>query len=104
MLLMAFLQRIVNAGGDIIREMAVGNGRLDLLVTFGKQKFALELKIKWHNRTEEEGKEQLARYLDTLGLRQGYLVIFDPGDTDWEEKLYYKETDYNGKKIIMIGL
>jgi DNA polymerase III delta prime subunit len=104
LLLMAFLQRIVNAGGDIIREMAVGNGRLDLLVTFGKQKFALELKIKWHNRTVEEGQEQLARYLDTLGLRQGYLVIFDPGDKEWEEKLYYKETDYNGKKIIMIGL
>jgi hypothetical protein len=104
LLLMAFLQRIVNAGGGIIREMAVGNGRLDLLVTFGKQKFALELKIKWHNRTVEEGQEQLARYLDTPGLRQGYLVIFDPGDKDWEEKLYYKETGYNGKKIIMIGL
>ncbi|NIM11293.1 MAG: hypothetical protein GTO45_04820 [Candidatus Aminicenantes bacterium] len=60
--------------------------------------------IKWHNRTVEEGQEQLVRYLDTLGLRQGYLVIFDPGDKEWEEKLYYKETDYNGKKIIMIGL
>jgi hypothetical protein len=52
---------------------------------------------KWHNRTVEEGQEQLARYLDTPGLRQGYLVIFDPGDKEWEEKLYYKETDYNGK-------
>jgi hypothetical protein len=46
LLLMAFLQRIVNAGGDIIREMAVGNGRIDMLVKFGekhKQEFALEL-------------------------------------------------------------
>ena len=34
LLLLAFLQRIVNAGGEIIHEMALGNNRLDLLVKF----------------------------------------------------------------------
>lgn len=104
LLLMAFLQRVINAGGDITREMAVGNGRIDLAVRFGKQEFALELKVKWDNRTVEEGKEQLDEYLDTLGLKEGYLVIFDPGDADWEEKIYYKETVYNDKKITLVGL
>lgn len=104
LLLMAFLQRIVNTGGDIIREMAVGNGRLDMLVKFGKQEFALELKIKRDNYTIEDGKEQLDRYLDTLGLKEGYLVIFDPADIPWEKKLYWKETVYNNKTIIMVGV
>lgn len=103
LLLMAFLQRIVN-GGEIIREMAVGNGRIDMLVKFRKQEFALEIKIKRDNITIEEGKEQLSNYLDRLGLSEGYLVIFDPGKKKWEQKIYYKDITYNNKKIIMVGL
>ncbi|MCK4761032.1 MAG: protein kinase [Candidatus Aminicenantes bacterium] len=104
LLFMAFLQRIINAGGDIVREMAVGNGRIDLLVKFKKQEFAFELKIKRDNSTIEDGKKQLCRYLDGLGLQEGYLVIFDPGDKEWGEKLYLKKIDYEGKKIILVGL
>jgi hypothetical protein len=104
LLLMSFLQRIINAGGEIIREMAVGNGRIDMLVKFGKQEFAFELKIKRGDYTIEDGKEQLDRYLDKLGLKKGYLVIFDPSDIKWEKKLYWKEIDYNNKNIIMVGV
>jgi hypothetical protein len=103
LLLMAFLQRIVN-GGELVREMAVGNGRIDLLVKFKKQEFALELKIKRDKYTIEDGKEQLANYLDRLGLPEGYLVIFDPGKKKWEQKIYYKNETHNNKKIIMVGL
>ncbi|MCP5107869.1 MAG: AAA family ATPase [bacterium] len=103
LLFMAFLQRIINAGGDIVREMAVGNGRMDLLVKFKKQEFAFELKIKRDNYTIEDGKEQLHRYLDGLGLNEGYLLIFDPGKADWQEKLYIEEIDYNQKTITMVG-
>jgi hypothetical protein len=104
LLLMAFLQRVINAGGDIIREMAVGNGRVDMLVKFGKQEFALELKIKRDNYTIKEGKEQLGRYLDRLGLDMGYLVIFDPADIEWEKKIFWKKAAHNGKNIIMVGM
>ena len=103
LLLMAFLQRIVN-GGEIIREMAVGNGRLDMLVKFKKQEFALEIKIKRDKISIEEGKEQLSNYLDRLGLPEGYLIIFDPGKKKWEQKIYYKDVVYNNKKITMVGL
>ena len=103
LLLMAFLQRLVNSGGEIIREMAVGNGRIDLLIKFHKQRVAMELKIKRGQKSIEKAKKQLDRYLERLGLNQGYLVIFDPGEGDWEEKLYIKETHYNHKKIIMVG-
>jgi hypothetical protein len=104
LLLMAFLQRIVNSGGEIIREMAVGNGRIDMLVKYKNQEFALELKVKRDKYTIEDGKKQLARYLDGLGLKEGYLVIFDPAGIEWEEKIYWKKTVYNGKTIIMVGL
>ncbi|UCH97580.1 MAG: hypothetical protein JSV88_12220 [Candidatus Aminicenantes bacterium] len=39
-----------------------------------------------------------------LVLKAGYLVIFDPGDIDWEEKIYWKEEVYKGKTIFMVGL
>jgi hypothetical protein len=69
-----------------------------------KQEFAMELKIKRGKHIIEDGKEQLARYLDRLGLNEGYLVIFDPGDREWEEKIYMKEIDFNDKALIMVGV
>jgi uncharacterized protein YjlB len=104
LLMMAFLQRIVNSGGEITREMAVGNGRIDLLVKYGAQRAAVELKIKRGNQSLEKARKQLSNYLDRLGLMEGYLVVFDPGNGEWEEKLYYRETEYDNKKIIMVGL
>lgn len=104
LLLMAFLQRVINAGGRITREMALGNKRLDMLVTYKRHQYALELKIKWGDYTIEEGKEKLAIYLDTLGLKEGYLVIFDPSDTDWDNKIYWKKVNFKNKTIYMVGL
>jgi hypothetical protein len=104
LLLMAFLHRIVNSGGEIIHEMAVGNGRLDILIKFRQEEFALELKIKRDRYTLEDGKEQLARYLDRLGLKKGWLILFDPADIAWEEKLYWQEISYNDKTIILVGV
>lgn len=104
LLLMAFLQRVVNSGGDVCREMALGNGRLDILVAMKKQKFALELKIKRNKDSIPKGKEQLSNYLDRLGLKEGYLIVFDPTPGEWEEKIYYNEITYSDKKIVMVGL
>jgi len=104
LLMMAFLQRIINSGGEITREMAVGNKRVDLLVEFNRQRFAIELKIKRGNQSIEKAILQLNKYLDRLGLKEGYLVIFDPGPGEWEDKIYYKEISHDNKKIIMVGL
>ncbi|MCP4218644.1 MAG: hypothetical protein GY765_28680 [bacterium] len=104
LLLMTFLQRVINAGGEIIREMAVGNGRIDMLVKFRERQFAFEMKIKRKSYTISDGKKQLAGYLDRLGLKEGYLVIFDPADIEWEKNIYIKSTVCNDKTIIMVGL
>ncbi len=80
---MAFLQRIVNAGGQVDREYGVGRGRIDLLVRWpwrgGVQKWAIELKV-WREGQKDPrpaGKQQLAAYLDRLSLDAGTLLIFD---------------------------
>ncbi len=81
---MAYLQRIVNGGGYIDREYAVGSGRVDLCVRWPlpdgtRQHFALELKVWRQGRPDpvREGLGQISRYLKRLGLDQGTLVIFD---------------------------
>jgi hypothetical protein len=85
LVLMAFLHRVVNGGGTIDREYAIGSGRLDLCVTYGRDRLALELKVWREGEPDpiEEGLVQLEGYLAGLGLPTGWLVIFDrrPGLT-----------------------
>jgi hypothetical protein len=104
LLLMAFLQRVINAGGDIVWEMAVGNGRIDLLVKYKKQEFALELKIKRDKHTISDGLEQLTRYLTRLNLSQGYLIVFDPTPRDWDEKIQFQTFTHKTKTITLVNL
>jgi len=84
--------------------MALGNERIDMLVKFQKQQFAFELKIRWRDYSIEDEKEQLHRYLDKVGLDEGYLVIYETRNKSWHEKIYWKEIEYKNKKIIMVGL
>ncbi len=88
LVLMAFLQRLVNGGGVIDREYGVGRGSIDLLVRFpyrrkggapGVQRRAMELKVWRQGRGDPlvEGLAQIDRYLGRLRLRRGTLVIFD---------------------------
>jgi DNA polymerase III delta prime subunit len=88
LVLMAFLQRVVNGGGFIEREYGIGRGRVDLLIRWPhrdaqgarvQQREALELKV-WRDKAKdplEKGLEQLDGYLDKAGLTTGVLVIFD---------------------------
>jgi hypothetical protein len=88
LVLMAYLQRIVNGGGYVDREYGVGRGRIDLCIRFpypGKngarawQREAMELKVWAKGRPDPLGKglTQLEMYLDQLGLDHGVLAIFD---------------------------
>jgi len=77
LVLMAFLHRVVNGGGRLEREYAIGSGRMDLLLTYGEQKVALELKVWRTHDPTEQGLAQLDGYLTGLGLATGWLVVFD---------------------------
>ena len=88
LVLMAFMQRIVNGGGYIDREYGIGKKRVDLLVRFPyttrdgvrkEQRRAVEIKV-WRKGEEsplKKGLSQLDEYLRGLGMKRGTLVIFD---------------------------
>ena len=82
LVLMAFLHRVVNGGGSLQREYAIGSDRMDLLLTYGHVQVAMELKVWRQGRPDpiEAGMEQLDRYLAGLNLDTGWLIIFDQRD------------------------
>ncbi|MBM3887378.1 ATP-binding protein [Candidatus Dependentiae bacterium] len=104
LLLMAFLQRIINGGGKIIREYALGRKRVDLLVIWKTQKIVIELKIQ-RSDALIKGLEQTAQYMDIAGATEGHLVIFDKDPTKtWDEKIYCKQLEQTGKTITVWGM
>jgi hypothetical protein len=96
LLLMAFLQRILNGGGRIEREYAAGRGRMDLGVEYNKRWYIIEIKLVHSYDTPEEIKEeglrQTAMYRDKIdGAAPAYLLIFDrrpkAKQKSWDERL-----------------
>ena len=104
LMLMAFLQRVVNGGGRIEREYALGKDALDLLVLWKTQRVAIELKVWRWPTTEAKGLTQLARYLDALGLDEGWLVIFrnDPA-LSWDERIFVRTETVGVRTIHVVG-
>jgi len=77
--LMAFMHRVVNSGGSLEREYAIGTGRMDVILRYGAATVAMELKV-WRDGEGDplkKGLEQIDHYLSGLGLDTGWLVIFD---------------------------
>ena len=104
LVLMAFLQRVVNGGGRIVREMASGSGRLDLCVEFRGHRYAVEVKTS-KNFAGEKSYGQLAKYLDTLGLAEGWMAVFDVDSAkSWDEKIFIRDETFDGKTIHVVGL
>ena len=104
LVLMAFLQRVTNGNGRIAREMALGSKRLDLCVEYRGHRYAVEVKTA-KNFAGEVSYGQLAGYLDSLGLPEGWMAIFDEDKSKpWEEKLYNRDVVFNGKTLHLVGL
>ena len=112
LLLQAFLQRIVNGGGRIDREYALGRRRTDLLISWphpgGMQRVVIELKMVRRSveKTIEEGLAQTSGYMDQTGAREAHLALFNkmPGVT-WDEKIFRREaTAANGQPVTIWGL
>ena len=98
LLLQAYLQRVVNGGGRIEREYALGSGRVDLLIVWlladRVQEFVVECKVvREHDgleRVVDEGVEQTARYVDRCAAEAGHLVVIDRREQrSWEEKVFH---------------
>ncbi len=104
LILMAFLQRIINTGGRIDRELATGRGRIDLCIHYEHQRYPLEIKIRRDPQTVSEGKAQLSRYMETLGCDEGWLVIFDRRKKpSWKGKLFWKTEKVDQGTVHAVG-
>jgi len=104
LILQAFLQRIINGGGRIHREYALGKKYTDLLIEWpvdaeagfhGEvQRIVIELKILYSNldKTIVDGVEQVANYAQQCGATETHLLIFnrDP-EQHWDEKIWRRD-------------
>jgi hypothetical protein len=115
LVLMAFLQRVINGGGYVAREYGAGRGRIDLLVRWPYQergqrqwqRHALELKV-WREGEKDplpKGLIQLDAYLERLGLTEGVLVVFDrrkeAEDTESRTRFEQAQTP-SGRKVTVL--
>ena len=103
LLLQACLQRVVNGGGRLEREYALGRGRVDLLIVWPQggrtRRFVIECKVLHQDpeRTIEEGLAQTRGYMDRCGAESGHLIVFDRApERTWEEKTFRRETPAGG--------
>ena len=77
-LLFAYLdQFVVSVNGAMYMEVPTGRGRMDLLILHNERKYIVETKIWRSDRAYTQGKQQLAAYLSTEGVSEGYYVVFD---------------------------
>jgi len=104
LILMAFLQRVLNGGADLAREFATGTRRVDLCVAYAGRRYPIELKIVRSEKTRAEGLRQLVDYVDKLGAEEGWLVLFDQtsGKT-WDERIYHEAEEHDGRVLHVLG-
>ncbi len=77
-LLFAYLDQFVTSvNGAMYMEVPTGRGRMDLLILYNEKKYIVETKIWRSERGYAVGKQQLATYLATEGVMEGYYIVFD---------------------------
>ena len=104
LVIQAFLQRVLNGGGNISREMALGKNRADICIEWEEQKYPIELKLYQSAKTIKDATEQILKYMERVGSKEGWVVIFDrTPKKSWNKKLYTKEIKLSGKKITVFG-
>jgi len=111
LLLQAFLQRVVNAGGRIEREYGLGRRRTDLLIVWpvGREtrRTVIECKLLHRSldRTIEEGLAQTRAYMDRCGTARGHLIVFDRSeDRPWAEKLFRRTDTAAAPPVVVWGM
>jgi hypothetical protein len=109
LVLMAFLHRVINGGGTLEREYAIGRDRMDLCLRYGSVILGIELKV-WRTRQADpltKGLEQLEGYLDRLKQSSGWLMIFDRRTNvlPLEERMQTELAQTaNGQQVMVIRL
>lgn len=100
LLFLAFLRPIINGRGFDFKEVRIAEEkRLDVVVTFDRKKYIIELKIWRGPAYHQEGLQQLSQYLETQQVDTGYLLIFDTRK-EYARPEKWETTTIQGKTII----
>ena len=100
LLLMAYLQRILNGNGYVERDCAAGKGRMDLGIEYNGHRYIIEIKlVRNHDSLQtvrEEGLEQIRYYRDKFPSETpAWLVIFDrrtkTREKSWDERISWEQ-------------
>jgi len=119
LVLMAFLQRIVNGGGLIDREYAARLGRMDIIIRwpidgqlYGNrlENHLFELKVWREDRPDPKkaGLEQIERYAGAVPCASATLVVFDRRpkaiELKWRKRLKVerKRPDVAGVPVLVV--
>jgi len=101
LLFLAFIRPVINGRGFDFKEVQVSEEkRLDIVITFGNNKYIVELKVWRGESYHRKGLGQLCDYLDRQNANTGYLLIYDPRKEcgrigEWEE------IETGGKRIFV---
>jgi len=111
---LTFLQRIINGGGDIHREYAIGRKRMDIYVkrfyyvgaqkTLQIQKIVLEVKTirddQNYDTIIQKTFEQTSEYAKSVGVTEAEILIFNRGEKPrWSAVDSVEETEYDGVRL-----
>ncbi|MDR0549236.1 MAG: AAA-like domain-containing protein [Deltaproteobacteria bacterium] len=103
-MLLAYLQKIINSGGSVHRQFSEGRGAIDITAIYNGHEYLIEAKLNEKYFSLEDSLKQLSGYMDTAGTNEAWLVIFDRDlEKSWDEKIYWKTQEYNGKTIHVVG-
>jgi hypothetical protein len=105
LILLAYLQRVVNGGAKISREFATGTRRVDVCVEYGGKRYPIEMKLMRGPKTRDEGLAQVAKYMDSLGAKEGWLLLFEvQSNVPWENRLKWESLARDGRTIHVVGV
>ncbi len=100
LLFLSFLRPIINGKGFEFKEPNVADERrMDLVITYKKTRYVVELKRWYGARAHQKGLQQLSDYLDIYALKQGFLLIYD---FNKNKKYIHDEIVFQDKQIFAV--
>jgi len=117
LVIQAYLQRVINGGGEIRREYALDSSRFDIFITWDykiasgnetitkTQKFIIELKtIKTGEKYEtirKQALQQTAEYAHVCGITDNaHIIVFDRDfQESWDTQAPNERVEHDGVKL-----
>jgi hypothetical protein len=102
-ILLAYLQKVINSGGQVYRQFSEGRGVVDIAAIYHGHEYLIEVKLidRFSLKT---GLKQISGYLDTAKEREGWIVVFDRDiNTPWEKKIFWRTEQIGLNTIHIVG-